>query len=759
MSKKVIAKKVLVIALSLAMIVSSITIGPSLKVVNAAKKASKAGKVTSISVSNLPAKTLTLKKGKSKVLKVSVKTSGKKVSKAYSFKSSNKKVVKVAKKGKNIKVTAMKKGKATITIKAKKGGKKTKIKVTVGTPVSKITISKTKATVGKGKTVKLTAKAAAPKNASNKKIVWKSSNTKVATVDAKGVVKGIKAGKAKITAVAADGSGKKKTCTVTVTDVNDIQSVKVLNEYSISVTLSKAQQLSVSNFTIKIKEYDKGSYNKVCKIDNISTNDKKTYYIVLDSDNTITVQNIVQVSVTGLAGVKGIKSAEVRYVKQKFTTQSEKVITATLNEKVNASISVSGYGYSKLVSATGLPAGIKAKMSDDGKSVYFSGKPTVKGQFNSVVTAQDELGNTIKYNIVFLVGSSDTIVAGTTIARAVIGTSGYSFGKAITVTGGSGKYTYEIIGENYGLSMNNNGYVVGIIKAAGTYKVTVKVTDSENATRTATAILIIELRQGYTVTGVVKDADGKALPYAIVEFDNTDKADLFTSYKSATADDKGAYSVIVPAGTYDVVATKSRTKKVLYSVNISGARSGLDIIIPVYKILVQSNNSTIEPSLFGTWYDEDDTSYGNGRTLYLKAGKHSLTTTINSGLNFVTAKLNITITKSQTVTAAVTVERIAPAGNITAGQILNAPINYAYKYYSFVPTETGNYTFYSLGNYDTVGALYDSNYKQLALNDDGGSGYNFSFTYYCEAGKTYYFAVKRSGEANVLIELHLEKAA
>ena len=58
----------------------------------------------------------------------------------------------------------------------------------------------------------------APENATNKDVTWESSDATVATVDEKGNVKAVKAGKAIITATAADGSGQKATCAVTVTD-------------------------------------------------------------------------------------------------------------------------------------------------------------------------------------------------------------------------------------------------------------------------------------------------------------------------------------------------------------------------------------------------------------------------------------------------------------------------------------------------------------------------------------------------------------
>lgn len=55
-----------------------------------------------------------------------------------------------------------------------------------------------------------------PKNATNKKLTWTSSNPKVATVDSEGKVKAIAEGVTKITCESNDGSGKKDECQVTV---------------------------------------------------------------------------------------------------------------------------------------------------------------------------------------------------------------------------------------------------------------------------------------------------------------------------------------------------------------------------------------------------------------------------------------------------------------------------------------------------------------------------------------------------------------
>ena len=82
-------------------------------------------------------------------------------------------------------------------------------------PVAGITLDKTTASVEEGKSLTLTA-TVTPDNATDKTVTWTTSDRdrSVATVDSTGVVTGIKAGTATITAKAGE---KTATCTVTVT--------------------------------------------------------------------------------------------------------------------------------------------------------------------------------------------------------------------------------------------------------------------------------------------------------------------------------------------------------------------------------------------------------------------------------------------------------------------------------------------------------------------------------------------------------------
>lgn len=102
-------------------------------------------------------------------------------------------------------------GTTTITVAAKDGsGVKKTCKVTVTVPVSSITFNAKSTTMRVGETVNLNA-AVNPSNATNKKITYKSSNTKIATVSENGEVTAIALGTVTITATAQDGSKVKGT--------------------------------------------------------------------------------------------------------------------------------------------------------------------------------------------------------------------------------------------------------------------------------------------------------------------------------------------------------------------------------------------------------------------------------------------------------------------------------------------------------------------------------------------------------------------
>ncbi len=140
--------------------------------------------------------------------KLTLKVNGTK--KKVTWTTSNKKVATVT----NGKITAKKANKKAITITAKVDGVSLTCKVTVKAAPKKLILKGKKTiTVKKKKTVKL--KVSLPKNTAGT-LKYKTSNRKVATVDSKGKVKGIKKGTAKITVTAANNKKAKVTVTVKV---------------------------------------------------------------------------------------------------------------------------------------------------------------------------------------------------------------------------------------------------------------------------------------------------------------------------------------------------------------------------------------------------------------------------------------------------------------------------------------------------------------------------------------------------------------
>ena len=173
-------------------------------------------KVTGIRLAATPSRNIAA--GKKVQLKATVAPSNA-TNKAVTWTTSNKKVATVNSNG----VVTFKKNaggkKVTITATAKDGSKKAqKITLTcMKGSVKSIKLS-AKTTLKRGKTTKVKATVYTQKGKANKKVVWSSSNTKLATVDKNGKVKAVKGkkGTVKITARATDGSGKKATIKIKI---------------------------------------------------------------------------------------------------------------------------------------------------------------------------------------------------------------------------------------------------------------------------------------------------------------------------------------------------------------------------------------------------------------------------------------------------------------------------------------------------------------------------------------------------------------
>ena len=682
-TKMSMLKRILAIVIAAAVAVSILTVPD-------AEVSAATGKVKSVAVTNLPAKQLTLKKGKSFTLKTKVSISGKKVSKAVTYKSSNKKVATVNAKGK---ITAKKKGKAVITVISKANKKKTvKIKVTVGTPVTKVKLNKTKANLNVGKSLTLKA-TVTPKKASSKAVVWKSSNKKVATVTSKGVVKAKKAGTVKITATAKDGSGKKATCKVTVKKAAivkpdnpapviplSIQSMKIVQDDMMEVTFTKATALTAADFNVWAKRYENADYLKKYTVSQVTTTDSITYKVYITGDMVFGKGLYIKVEVPKLK-----LSKECVYMEDTYNVEN----SVTLSYKVGATVKDIrqrlGTGYANY-SISGLPAGIQYEVTTEATKqvMEFSGSPRKAGVYNSVLVYEDEIGSKYRLTIRWIIYDENNLIV-CDKEEGALNTNWSSLFTPVYAYGGSGSYTYEIIrAESDSAILDNCKIVADLDKininatgiASGVYKIRIRVIDQKDGTKTGTGTLTFTIVDSYYIKGIVRDANGDPIEqyrYSIInknkyaEYSNTISGVRYSTYNLSTKKYDGTfYDEGLESGIYDITISdrSGSVSKSIYSLTALPRKEGqtstdtdlemmFDVTLPVYKIKIEMDPNAPEEvqrfTKFATWHDVAGSKYYNeGTTQYLPNGIYHLscTSTVN-GTKYV-FYVDITVNGSNT---------------------------------------------------------------------------------------------------------------
>lgn len=218
-----------------------------------------------------------------KTAKINVKYSNTTAQTTKVWASSNTKVATVDQNGV---VKGVKAGKAKITLTVQNPGDAQALvlskDVTVKQYVTSIKLNAAKKTIYNGKSFTLKA-TVNPKNAANKAVTYKTSNKKIATVTSKGVVKGIKPGKATITVTAKDGSKKSAKCTVTV---------KAQKATKLKISAKKTTTLKKKGASVKIKAtlYPSNTYNKLIKVSSSKKGIVKLSASKIKSGKTVTVK-------------------------------------------------------------------------------------------------------------------------------------------------------------------------------------------------------------------------------------------------------------------------------------------------------------------------------------------------------------------------------------------------------------------------------------------------------------------------------------
>lgn len=189
------------------------------------------------------------------------------------------------------KVTAHKAGTATITVKATDGSKKAaSVKVTVATALQKINAKATKMTMTVGTTTQASKFISfVPANATNKAVTYKSSDSKILTVDASGNVKAIARGVAQIIVTSKANAKIGTMIEVTVKDAY-VTKVTVNDKADATLTFSGVGETLVDDLNTAVKEC-KDQLQALKGEDWTATCGDQTFTVIYDGTKLTYLQN------------------------------------------------------------------------------------------------------------------------------------------------------------------------------------------------------------------------------------------------------------------------------------------------------------------------------------------------------------------------------------------------------------------------------------------------------------------------------------
>lgn len=226
--------------------------------------------VESVSLSD---KEITLVEGESFTLTVSIIPEDA-TNTEVAFESENPEIATVSQEGK---VQAVKPGNTIITVITADGNKKDRCNVLVKEmlhPVEKVELDIHETEIEVGKSIQLNA-AISPENASNKNLIWESSDSEIAKVADNGLVIGLKEGKCNVTVKSEDGN-KTDMCEVTVI-------TPFIPVESISIDFEELELFPENSFKITATIFPENATNR-----NISWSSSDESIVTVDKDGYVT---------------------------------------------------------------------------------------------------------------------------------------------------------------------------------------------------------------------------------------------------------------------------------------------------------------------------------------------------------------------------------------------------------------------------------------------------------------------------------------
>jgi tRNA A-37 threonylcarbamoyl transferase component Bud32 len=160
----------------------------------------------------------------------------------------------------------------------------------------------------------------------------------------------------------------------------------------------------------------------------------------------------------------------------------------TVGTAYSATVTAAGGVGTKTYAATGLPAGLAIAAATGA----ISGTPTTAGTSTITVTVTDTASpaQTATGTFTLTISPPPLTLAGGTLASGQVRVA---YSATVTAAGGAGTKTYTATGLPTGLSISSAGTISGVPAAAGTFTVSVTVTDTASPAQTATGTYSITI--------------------------------------------------------------------------------------------------------------------------------------------------------------------------------------------------------------------------------------------------------------------------
>jgi hypothetical protein len=224
-----------------------------------------------------------------------------------------------------------------------------------------------------------------------------------------------------------------------------------------------------------------------------------TYKVTYNAPSTVTSSTSVKVTATMVKDTSVTSSVNLTVVPPPVVSPLAGALPA----------GATGTAYSTTLTVTGgigpyqwnqptgnFPPGVNFS-STSGGTVNLSGTPTLAGHYTFTITVTDS-GNptsltspSVSYSIDVTSNSSLSIIT-TSLPNGVVNTN---YSSNLQATGGSGGYSWSLAAGSgplpTGITLSSSGSISGTTGSAGSYPITVEVTDSNNDTKTQSLTLVI----------------------------------------------------------------------------------------------------------------------------------------------------------------------------------------------------------------------------------------------------------------------------